>query len=52
MLMSCQALLDRRNQRIDATTVKQAISGNLCRCGTYPNIVAAVLAAAKSPRGA
>ncbi len=51
MLMSCQALLDRKDQRIDATTVKQAISGNLCRCGTYPNIVAAVLSVAKT-RGA
>ena len=51
MLMSCQALLDRPNQRIDAAAVKQAISGNLCRCGTYPNIVAAVLSVAKT-RGA
>jgi len=52
MLMSCQALLDRPNQRIDADAVKQAISGNLCRCGTYPNIVAAVLSVApKSPQG-
>lgn len=51
MLMSCQALLDRPNQRIDAGAVTQAISGNLCRCGTYPNIVAAVLSVAKT-RGA
>lgn len=51
MLMSCQALLDHPNQRIDAASVKQAISGNLCRCGTYPNIVAAVLSAART-RGA
>ncbi|MBA3550562.1 MAG: (2Fe-2S)-binding protein [Nannocystis sp.] len=55
MLMSCQALLSRPNQRIDADTVKRAISGNLCRCGTYPNIVAAVLSVApksQTPRGA
>ena len=55
MLMSCQALLERPNQRIDANTVKRAISGNLCRCGTYPNIVAAVLSVAgepQAPRGA
>ena len=54
MLMSCQALLSRPNQRIDADTVKRAISGNLCRCGTYPNIVAAVLSVApksQTPRG-
>ena len=55
MLMSCQALLSRTNHGLDADTVKRAISGNLCRCGTYPNIVAAVLSVAsnsKSPRGA
>lgn len=52
MLMSCQALLDRSKQRIDADAVKKAISGNLCRCGTYPNIVAAVLSVApKSTQG-
>jgi xanthine dehydrogenase YagT iron-sulfur-binding subunit len=48
MLMSCQALLDRKGPRLDATAVKQAISGNLCRCGTYPNIVTAVLSVAKT----
>ncbi len=42
MLMSCRALLDRDKQP-DADAVKRAISGNLCRCGTYPNVVAAVL---------
>ena len=24
------------------TDVKEAMSGNICRCGTYPNIVAAI----------
>jgi len=55
MLMSCQALLDRPGQRIDGDAVKRAIFGNLCRCGTYPNIVAAVLSVAgepQAPRGA
>ena len=47
MLMSCQALL-ARNGATDAAAVETAISGNLCRCGTYPNIVAAVLSAAKA----
>jgi xanthine dehydrogenase YagT iron-sulfur-binding subunit len=52
MLMTCQALLDRPQQRIDSDAVKAAIAGNLCRCGTYPNIVAAVLSvAAKTPQG-
>ncbi|TIM14431.1 MAG: (2Fe-2S)-binding protein, partial [Mesorhizobium sp.] len=30
--------------------VKAAISGHLCRCGTYPNIFAAVLAVAGENR--
>jgi xanthine dehydrogenase YagT iron-sulfur-binding subunit len=47
MLMSCQALLARKGAT-DAAAVEQAISGNLCRCGTYPNIVAAVLSVAKA----
>ena len=46
MLMSCQALLARKGAK-DAAAVEHAISGNLCRCGTYPNVVAAVLAVAK-----
>jgi aerobic-type carbon monoxide dehydrogenase small subunit (CoxS/CutS family) len=45
MVMSCAALLNRKP---DATLedVKSAISGHLCRCGTYPNIFKATLAAA------
>lgn len=46
MLMSCTALLRRAgNTRapLRAEQVREAIAGNLCRCGTYPNIVAAVL---------
>ncbi|MBK9756798.1 MAG: (2Fe-2S)-binding protein [Nannocystis sp.] len=46
MLMSCQALLNRRGAT-DAAAVEHAIAGNLCRCGTYPNVVAAVLSVAK-----
>lgn len=46
MLMSCSALLARKGAT-DAAAVERAISGNLCRCGTYPNIVAAVLSVAK-----
>ncbi|HLZ47795.1 MAG TPA: (2Fe-2S)-binding protein [Candidatus Limnocylindria bacterium] len=45
-IMSCVALLER-NASPGAEDVLRAVSGNLCRCGAYPNIVAAALAAAK-----
>jgi len=46
MIMSAKALLDRNpNPTLDE--VKAAVSGNLCRCGTYPKVFEAVLAAAK-----
>lgn len=47
MVMSCVALLDRNpNPTLD--DVKQAVSGNLCRCGTYPKVFAATLEAAQT----
>ena len=51
MVMSCAALL-RRNREPSAAEVQQAISGNICRCGTYPKVVEATLAAARSRKGA
>ncbi len=45
-IMSCVALL-RRDPSPTADDVMQAVSGNLCRCGAYPNIVNAALGAAK-----
>jgi xanthine dehydrogenase YagT iron-sulfur-binding subunit len=47
MVMSCAALVDR-NPACTLDDVKAAISGHLCRCGTYPNIFAATLAAARA----
>ena len=46
MVMSCAALL-KRNSNPTLADVKHAVSGNLCRCGTYPKIFAATLDAAK-----
>jgi len=34
--------LDRRSPPLDEDTIKEALSGNLCRCGCYNNIVRAV----------
>ena len=47
---SCAALLDAiPNPTVD--DVELAISGHLCRCGTYPHVVAATLAAAQMRKG-
>ena len=46
MVMSCAALLER-NAAPTLAEVKHAVSGNLCRCGTYPKVFAATLDAAK-----
>jgi aerobic-type carbon monoxide dehydrogenase small subunit (CoxS/CutS family) len=46
MVMSCAALL-HRNPSPSADDVRQAVSGNLCRCGTYPKVLSATLAAAR-----
>jgi xanthine dehydrogenase YagT iron-sulfur-binding subunit len=45
MVMSCAALL-ARHPHCTLEDVKAAVSGHLCRCGTYPNIFKATLAAA------
>ncbi len=44
-LMSAAALLDAKPHPTD-TEIDEALSGNLCRCGTYPRIRAAVRRAA------
>jgi len=45
MVMSCAALLERNAHPTEAD-VRYAVSGNLCRCGTYPRVFAATLDAA------
>jgi aerobic-type carbon monoxide dehydrogenase small subunit (CoxS/CutS family) len=45
MLLSAKAVLDR-NRRPSETEVRQAVSGNLCRCTGYERIVRAVMRAA------
>lgn len=51
MVMSCAALLER-NPHPSEHDVRRAVSGNLCRCGTYPKIFAATLDAAATTRNA
>ncbi|MBX9685123.1 MAG: hypothetical protein K2X27_00400, partial [Candidatus Obscuribacterales bacterium] len=40
-IMSAVALLNEPCGKSDAE-VKECMSGNLCRCGAYPNIIAAI----------
>jgi xanthine dehydrogenase YagT iron-sulfur-binding subunit len=50
MVMSCAALVEH-NPNPGLDDVKKAISGHLCRCGTYNNIFKAVMSASgQSPR--
>ena len=51
MVMSCARLVDR-NPSCTLEDVQRAVSGHLCRCGTYPNVFKATLAAAASVREA
>lgn len=50
MLLSAKALLDENPHPTEAE-VKEAISGNLCRCTGYVKIIEAILAAAKGQGG-
>jgi len=47
MVMSAKAFLDE-NPAPTATEVRKAISGNLCRCTGYQQIVDAILAASET----
>jgi xanthine dehydrogenase YagT iron-sulfur-binding subunit len=49
-IMAAKALL-RRNPAPTEAEVREALSGNLCRCGAYQRIVAATLAAARGGTG-
>jgi nicotinate dehydrogenase subunit A len=46
MIMEAQALLDI-NPTPTESEVRDALNGNLCRCGTHNRIIRAVLRAAK-----
>lgn len=47
MLVSAQDMLQRHGSSIDEATVRKELSGNICRCTGYHNIVQAILSAAK-----
>jgi carbon-monoxide dehydrogenase small subunit len=48
MMMVGRALLDR-NPHPSEAEIREGISGNICRCTGYKNIVAAIQHAAENP---
>lgn len=50
-IMSALGLIDE-GRATDPESIREFMSGNLCRCGAYNNIVAAVQAAARRQAGA
>ncbi|MHC4971739.1 MAG: (2Fe-2S)-binding protein [Planctomycetota bacterium] len=46
MVMSCAALVGS-NKNPTQAEIREAVSGNLCRCGVYPHVFAAVEEAAR-----
>lgn len=51
-IMSAVAILDDPNLGTDDASVMEAMSGNICRCGAYKNILAAIQAARGKMGGA
>jgi len=49
MIMASAALL-RKTPQPTEQQVREGLKGNMCRCGTYPRIVAAVMQAARGGR--
>ena len=49
LIMSCAALLARTPDPSESQ-VRAALGGHLCRCGTYPHVIAAVLDASRRGR--
>jgi len=51
MIMTCTALLES-NANPSEEQIREAVAGNLCRCGTYPHVFSACRLAAASMREA
>jgi len=51
MIMSCATLVET-NQEPSEEQIREAVAGNLCRCGTYPHVFTACRTAAASMREA
>ena len=51
MVMGARALLNS-TPHPNVQQIREALAGNLCRCGTHPRVIRAVLRAAAAMRGA
>src|SRR5262245_27933867 len=52
MVMACAAAVAEHGPSLTIEQARAATAGNLCRCGTYPHVLEAALAAAKAARPA
>jgi xanthine dehydrogenase YagT iron-sulfur-binding subunit len=50
ILSAAGYLAERHEDPSNPQTIREQMSGNLCRCGAYPNIVAAIAAVAAGDR--
>ena len=48
MFMSCAAAVAEKGASLTEADARAACAGNLCRCGTYPHVLKAAVAAAKA----
>ncbi len=51
MLTSCAAAIAAHGASLTEAQLREATCGNLCRCGTYPHVLAAASAVAAAARG-
>jgi carbon-monoxide dehydrogenase small subunit len=48
MIMSALDIVRRKGSKLDDTTIRKELDGNLCRCTGYHNIVRAIAAGAQA----
>lgn len=51
MVTSCASAIAAHGASVTEAQLREATSGNLCRCGTYPHVLAAASAVAAAARG-
>ncbi len=47
MIMAAVDMIERHDAKLDETTIRHELEGNICRCTGYHNIVKAILAASE-----